>query len=264
MTKTYTDACGEVWEKLSAINVNDHVEKKNGLSYLSWAWAYQTMMQQYPNFTYEFLPATIHPDDSVTVSCVVGVKVGDHLVSKTMWLPVMNYANKAIANPSSVDRNNSNMRVLTKAISMLGLGAYIYAGEDLPQEPKGATPDKPAPSGTKAVTKKKVTKKVAAKAAPTPPDQANVTYADDDVPDDDPFNEESGIVIKDELSAVYAANEMITIAKDFESGSVGALNDFWRKNKAVLDILKGSYNEDFLRVKSAFTTLKNKLQEAQE
>ena len=257
MTTTYTDACGEVWEKLSAINVNDHVEKKNGLSYLSWAWAYQTMMQQYPNFSYEFLPETIHPDYSVTVTCVVGVQVGDHQISKTMWLPVMNYANKAIQNPTSVDRNNSNMRVQTKAISMLGLGAYIYAGEDLPQEPKGDA--KPAPSGTKAVTKKKVTKKVAAKA--TPPDQANVTYADDDVPDDDMFNEESGIVIKDELSAVYAANKMITVAKDFESGSVGALNDFWKKNKAVLDILKGSYNEDFLRVKSAFTTLKNRIQE---
>jgi len=247
---TFTEACEVVWKKLSAINVNDHVEKKNGLSYLSWAWAYQTIMEHYPNFDYKFDEDVTHPDGTVTVHCKVWVIEVDHVVLKSMWLPVMNYANKAINNPSSVDRNYAYMRCLTKGISMLGLGAYIYAGEDLPQEPKGDTPDKPAPSGTNAVTKKKVAKKVAAKPAPA-----------EAPPDDDPFNESGEIAIEDDDGAADVADKIIAIAVEMHSGSVSALADFWKKNTKVINFLKDGYNEEFLRVKASFTALRKAAQE---
>ena len=89
-------ACREVFQTLSKINVNEHVQKKNNLSYLSWAWAYQTIMVEYPTFDYAILPDETHADGSMTVHCSVSVWEGEERVGKTMWLPVMNYANKGI------------------------------------------------------------------------------------------------------------------------------------------------------------------------
>ena len=118
-----------VWQTLSKIDVNKHTEKKGNLTYLSWAWAWAVTKQNYPEATYAFLANEIHADGTMTVHCVVSIETVDH----EMWLPVMDHKNKAVSNPNAFQINTAKMRCLTKGLSMHGLGAYIYAGEDLPQ-----------------------------------------------------------------------------------------------------------------------------------
>ena len=118
----------EIWLTLSTIDCSKHVEKKNGLSYLSWAWAWGVLMKYYPEAEFQFAEPKSQPDGTMMVFCTV--KIGDH--SRTMWLPVMDYKNKAIVNPDSFAINTANMRCLVKCMALFGLGLYIYAGEDLP------------------------------------------------------------------------------------------------------------------------------------
>ena len=146
----------EVWETLSKIDVSDHIENKNGLSYLSWAWAWGVLKEHYPQAEYEFREWTVNsePVDHVgpTIDCMVysdgtasvhcSVKIGT--VWATMWLPVMDYRNKAIPNPDARSVSDSKMRCLVKCIAMLGLGHYIYAGEDLPSAEEPEKQKKPA------------------------------------------------------------------------------------------------------------------------
>lgn len=129
-----TSFAKEVWEKLSSINVNEHVEKKNGLSFLSWAWAWGTLMEHYPESEYEFHSEAHQDDGSVTVWVTVTVKEGDRELSRNMWLPVMDHKNNAIVKPDARKVSDSRMRCLTKCLAIFGLGHYIYAGEDIPAE----------------------------------------------------------------------------------------------------------------------------------
>ena len=131
----------EVWDNMSKIDCSGQVEKKNGLSYLSWAWAWGITMEHYPYAQYEMLPNEVLADDTVIVWCKVTI---GHL-ERSMWLAVMDFKNKPIARPSSTHVANSRMRCLTKCLSMFGLGHYIYAGEDLPVDAK------PEPVQDKAV-----------------------------------------------------------------------------------------------------------------
>lgn len=117
------------FEKLAAINVNDKLEKKNGLSYLSWAWAVDQLMRYDPAANWTFNEPTMF-GDTMMVSCTV-TAFGK---SVTMHLPVMDHRNKAIHNPDAFDVNKNMMRCLVKAIACHGLGLYVYAGEDLPLE----------------------------------------------------------------------------------------------------------------------------------
>ena len=117
------------WATLSKIDVSEHIEKKNGLTYLSWAWAWGVLMKHYPEAAYEMLPDEVHADSSVTVHTALTVDGIRH----AMWLPAMGLKNNALINPSSTDINKARMRCLTKNIAMFGLGHYIYAGEDLPE-----------------------------------------------------------------------------------------------------------------------------------
>jgi hypothetical protein len=124
---------------LLKINVNDHVEKKQNLTYLSWAWAWAEVLKIDPQATWEAaefdgFPASFAPDGSALVKVQVTIK--GH--AKTCWLPVMNHSNKAIKNPDAFAINTAIVRCLTKCISMHGLGLYIYAGEDLPEEEQDA------------------------------------------------------------------------------------------------------------------------------
>ena len=123
---------GEIWQTLSAIDVSEHVEKKQNLSYLSWAWAWGVLMEHYPETQYEFTDRTF-PNSTMEVSVTVGITKGDQTVCRSMWLPVMDYKNKAIPNPDAFAINTAKMRCLTKCLAMFGLGHYIYAGEDIPQ-----------------------------------------------------------------------------------------------------------------------------------
>jgi hypothetical protein len=120
--ETYSD----IWNKLSNVDVSHLTEDKNNLTYLSWAKAWGVLMEYYPEATYMFYDNTIEADGSVTVHC--SVTIND--ACRTMWLPVMNYANKAIPTPSSKDISDNKMRCLVKCLAMFGLGHNIYA--DMP------------------------------------------------------------------------------------------------------------------------------------
>ena len=141
-----------VFETLSAINVNDKVEKKSNLTYLSWAWAWAEVKKKYPDATYEVLrdPQTDKPwffDSALGYMTMTNVTIKGQTLE--MWLPVMDGANKAMLDTprtyttrygeksveaaSMFDINKTIMRCLTKNLAMFGLGHYIYAGEDIPE-----------------------------------------------------------------------------------------------------------------------------------
>jgi hypothetical protein len=123
--------------ELLKINVNDHIEKKGNLSYLSWAWAWAEVLKIDPGahwkvYEWNMRPAMFMPDGSAMVKVAVMIK-GDE---KLCVLPVMDNRNRAIQNPDAFAINTAIMRCLAKAIAMHGLGLYIYAGEDLPEGEK--------------------------------------------------------------------------------------------------------------------------------
>lgn len=125
--------------ELNNINVNAHTEKKNNLTYLSWAWAWQEVKKIHPTATY-----TIYENnegwnyftDGRTAWVKTGVTIND--IEHIEYLPVMDFRNKSIPleNITSFDVNKTIQRSLTKAVARHGLGLYIYAGEDLPEDDK--------------------------------------------------------------------------------------------------------------------------------
>jgi hypothetical protein len=121
-------------EMLLKKNVNDHVEKKNGLSYLSWAWAWAEALKADPKASYKiemFGDKCFMDINGTAMVFVTATMFGKPM---TCQLPVMDYRNKAIPNPDAFAVNTAIMRCMTKALSLHGLGLYIYAGEDLPEE----------------------------------------------------------------------------------------------------------------------------------
>lgn len=150
------------FEDLYMINVNDHTEEKNGLTYLSWAYAWREFKKACPDAKYEIkrfennLPYVY--DENTGYMVFTSVTVED--LTYEMWLPVMDGANKTMKNKSYTyqvkeyvnkkwtgkyldktvepatmfDINKTIMRCLVKNLAMFGLGLYIYAGEDLPEE----------------------------------------------------------------------------------------------------------------------------------
>lgn len=133
------------FEKLSAINVNEHVDKKNGLTYLSWAWAWSVTKKACPDATYTI--GETEYDEQTGFMCHTYVTIEGETLE--MWLPVMDGANKSMKKTAykyatkygeklveaatSFDINKTMMRCLVKNLAMFGLGIYIYAGEDLPE-----------------------------------------------------------------------------------------------------------------------------------
>ena len=131
----------DVFNVLNKINVNEYIEKKNGLSYLAWANAWGEVKKLYPNATYTIYENTLpngyivnYFTDGRTSYVKTGVTIEglEHIEE----LPVMDYKNKSILleNMTSFDVNKAIQRSLTKALARHGLGLYIYAGEDLPEE----------------------------------------------------------------------------------------------------------------------------------
>ena len=121
---------------LNTINANEHTEKKNGLTYLSWAWAWTEVKKKFPdaNYTiYEDANGCIYWTDGRTCWVKTGVTING--IEHIEYLPVMDFKNKSIPleNITSFDVNKAIQRSLTKACARHGLGLYIYAGEDLPE-----------------------------------------------------------------------------------------------------------------------------------
>jgi hypothetical protein len=147
-----------VFQRLSAINVNDRVEKKNGLTYLSWAWAWSETKRNCPDATYQIGETTY--DEVLGFMCYTSVTIEGETLS--MWLPVMDGANKAMRKyaytyktkygekvveaATTFDINKTIMRCLVKNLAMFGLGIYIYAGEDLPEAETTASVSAPTAS----------------------------------------------------------------------------------------------------------------------
>ena len=122
---------------LYAVNVNGHTEKKNNLTYLSWAWAWGEIKKKQHDATYTVYENAdcwnYHTDER---TCWVKTGVTVNGIEHIEYLPVMDYKNKSISieNVTSFDVNKAIQRSLTKACARHGLGLYIYAGEDLPEE----------------------------------------------------------------------------------------------------------------------------------
>lgn len=147
-----------VFERLSAINVNEHVEKKDNLTYLSWAWAWSQTKRECPDATYKILETEY--DEALGFMCHTNVTIEGETLE--MWLPVMDgknksmkkqsyefntkYGSKTVDGATTFDINKTLMRCLVKNLAMFGLGIYIYAGEDLPEAEASA----PAPAPAKA------------------------------------------------------------------------------------------------------------------
>ena len=140
--KTFNELCG--------INVNEHTEKKNKLTYLSWAWAWRIFKQKCPDTTYQVMKTMEGlPYFESEAGVMVYTEVTANGITHEMWLPIMDGANKAMKRTAYTyqtkfgektcdafdmfDVNKTIMRCLVKNLAMFGLAIYIYAGEDLPE-----------------------------------------------------------------------------------------------------------------------------------
>ena len=217
---------------LLKLNVNDHVEKKQNLSYLSWAWAWAEALKADPAASFEvktFRQAVKDtyqefPYMDVNGTAMVWVTVTMFGKPMTCFLPVMNHRNQPIQNPDSFQVNTSIMRCMTKGLALHGLGLYIYAGEDLPEdnavEPvivKAVTPDGTAMADV----------------------QVNTGQAD--------------------ANAELFAEGMMTYTN--HCTDVKGLNSYWKANQGQLDGLKVSHPDLYDRVRNRFAELKKQLSE---
>ena len=219
----------KIWATLSKIDVSKHVEKKNGLSYLSWAWAWGVLMEHYPHAEYSFSAPEVHPDGTVTIHC--DIMIGH--CHRSMWLPVMDYKNNAIKNPDARKISDTKMRTLVKCLAMFGLGHRIYAGEDInpPGEPEVVSQITPEEINALAEPEVKK-KKVATKQGPN------------DIPSEE--------------GAAEVVTKLLEFANKFcadEAGLVG----FWKENKKLIDILDSNYPKQYDILKQGFTQLKAKV-----
>lgn len=156
------------FERLSAINVNKYVENKQGLTYLSWAFAWSETKKHCPDATYTI--GETEYDEATGFMCHTSVTIEGETLE--MWLPVMDgknksmkkykytyptrYGEKEVEPATTFDINKTIMRCLVKNLAMFGLGIYIYAGEDLPvveeETPVKATTTKTTNSGKPVLT----------------------------------------------------------------------------------------------------------------
>lgn len=212
-------------DDLLKLDVNEHTEKKNGLTYLSWAWAWAEVLKADHQAWWEpELFSHLNPDGQRMVpymllddhTAMVKVSVYINEIKRSCVLPVMDHRNKPIENPNSFQVNTAIMRCLAKAIAMHGLGLYIYAGEDVPE---GS--DKPEPK-TEAKTE-----------APATSNRDNA-----------------------ELFADGMVN-YVTVCK-----TVSGLKSYWKSNQESLDDLKANHPDLFERVRSVFTDMKAQLEGA--
>ena len=213
---------------LLKLNVNEHTEKKNGLTYLSWAWAWQEALKADPTAFFEVKTFTRDqytemPYMDINGTAMVWVTVTMFGQPRTCMLPVMDHRNKPIMNPDAFQVNTAIVRCMTKAVSLHGLGLYIYAGEDLPEEGGEVVPSAPSPK-PKAVVK----------AQPT---------------EWDPSDE----------SRKFFTESMIEWTS--HCTDVAGLNSYWKSNELQLDSLKETHPSLYKEVLDRFKTLKLQLTE---
>ena len=140
----------DAFNALNAVDCSGHVEKKNGMSYLPWAWAWAELKKRYPDsyYTiYEGEGGRLYHTDGRTCWVKTGVTLvdGEKKLEHIEYMPVMDMRNRSIPADAvtSTDANKAVQRSLTKACARHGLGLYVYAGEDLPEDAQGES-DPPA------------------------------------------------------------------------------------------------------------------------
>jgi hypothetical protein len=214
------------------INVNEHTEKKNGLTYLSWAWAWQEALKADPTASFEVKTFmrdeyTELPYMDVNGTGMVWVTVTMFKQPRTCMLPVMDHRNKPIMNPDAFQVNTAIMRCMTKALALHGLGSYIYAGDDLP-----ASDEKEAPTTMGELTKKEDGPKyenILSKTAWDNSDESRKLFAD---------------------GMIEYTSHCTTVA---------GLNSYWKSNDLQLDSLKVTHPSLYEGVLSHFKALKIQL-----
>ena len=226
---------------LLKINVNEHTEKKNGLTYLSWAWAWAEVLKADPQANYEVLmfpdrefPTHMLPYQDLGSSHMVWVKVTVFGKSMTQQLPILDYRNKCIPQPNAFEVNTSIMRCLTKGIAMHGLSLYIYAGEDLPESD--------APTTMGELTKQEDAPKYE-KIMAKPVAKVDETLDNSDA---------SRQLFADGM--VEYTNHCTTVA---------GLNSYWKSNQLELDSLKVTHPDLYQQVLSKFQELKKQFSEGE-
>ena len=134
--------------ELNKVNCSEHVEKKNGFSYLSWPFAIAELRKRHPSATWEVCRFDGKPFLQTDLGYFVEVAVTVEGVRLSQIHPVLDHRNKAIPNPDPFQINTSIQRCLVKAIALHGLGLFIYAGEDLPESDNSAAkaPHKSVPA----------------------------------------------------------------------------------------------------------------------
>lgn len=133
---------------LYGVNVNEHVEKKGGFSYLSWPYAVAQLRLADPKATWEVQRFNGLPFLATDAGVFVEVAVTYAGTTLSQIHPVLDSRNRPLMAPSAFDINSSIQRCLVKAIALHGLGLYIYAGEDLPQPIQTEAANDPAPQGS--------------------------------------------------------------------------------------------------------------------
>ena len=221
------------YKELRKIDVGDHVEKKNGLSYLSWSWAVDTLLQHDPMATWDF-PEPKYYGETVMVFCEVSAfgKV------MKMHLPVMDYKNQAVKNPDSRKISDSQMRCLAKCIASFGIGLYLYSGEDLPAD-EGTSP-----------SLEPQFKPIAPKAAPIPAPKAKVATN----MNQDGWTITSDNVVENLPAIVLAVEALLAVVKTEED-----LMTIFQKNKKVFDEIKAHSEQEFEALMAKFTATKEQL-----
>jgi hypothetical protein len=227
---------------LLKLNVNDHVEKKQNLSYLSWAWAWAEALKADPAATFEVMNFGSKPYMDINGTAMVWVTVTMFGKPMTCFLPVMNGANKpltfageevqtrrgpVIEKVDSFTVNTAIMRCMVKGLALHGLGLYIYAGEDLPHS------EETTPVIVKAIT----------------PD--GTAMADVEV--------NTG---QADANAQLFAEGMMTYTN--HCTDVKGLNSYWKANQGQLDALKVSHPDLYGQVRNRFAELKKQLTEKSE
>lgn len=159
MIEVMNDA-SRVFGELNAVNVNGKTEKKNGLTYLSWAWAWAEVKKRFPTAAYTVYEdgnGNFYHTDGLTCWVKTGVTIEG--LEHIEYLPVMDFKNKSIpaSSVTSTDVNKAIQRSLTKACARHGLGLYIYAGEDLPDPEREEFEEKARQAGNEEISEVMIT-----------------------------------------------------------------------------------------------------------
>lgn len=223
--------------ELAKINVSEHVEKKNNLSYLSWPWAIDQLMRHDPLANWVFHEPQMF-GETMMVSCTVTA----FNKPVTMHLPVMDHRNNAIRNPDAFAVNKNMMRCLVKAIACHGLGLYIYSGEDLPADD----------DGNRSAPPKKEVKKAAFKNDDNDPFAAKPKV----VPDSNPWK--ITVAEGSEEDAHKAVVDGAKMALELAKTTDDVVNIF-KVNRELLDQLSKEMPEEHKALLALFSETKTKL-----